>query len=175
MAKTATYALIASQTLGSATTTVSLTSIPSTYTDLRLVIVPASSSGTNGIRMRINGDTASNYSATYLGGNGTSAASARDTSATQMQLSWYTGINTTLGVQIYTIDFLDYANTTTSKTMLLRTTAAGNAVEANVGLWRKTPEAITSLSFNINSFGSSTGDFVTGTTFRLYGIQAGNA
>lgn len=167
-----TYDKIAATTLASNTTTVTLSSIPATYTDLRLVIVPASSSGTNGIRMRINGDTATNYSATYLGGNGTSAASARDTSATQMQLSWYTGINTTLGVQMYTLDFLNYANTTTYKTLLLRTTAAGNATEANVGLWRKTPEAITSLSFNINSFGSSSGDFITGSTFTLYGIKA---
>jgi hypothetical protein len=163
--------LIPSITLSSNTTTVTLSSIPQGYTDLRVVIVPASSSGTNGIRMRINSDTGSNYSGTYLGGNGTSAASARDTSNTQMLISWYTGINTTLGSQFYSLDFMNYTSTTTNKTVLMKTAASGNSTEASVGLWRST-SAITSLSFNINSFGSSTGDFITGSTFSLYGIKA---
>jgi hypothetical protein len=171
MAAGSTYTPIATTTLGSNTTTVTLSSIPSTYTDLRVVIVPASSSGTNGIRMRINGDTGTNYSATYLGGNGSSAASARDTSDSNMQISWYIGIDTTLGKQIYTLDFMNYSNATTYKTILIRNSAAAAAVEGNVGLWSST-SAINSLSFNINTFGSSTGDFITGSTFTLYGIAA---
>ncbi len=168
---TSTYEKITAYTVPSNTTTVTLSSIPSTYTDLRLVMVPASSSGTNGIRMRVNGDTGSNYSGTYLDGNGSNAASWRDTSATQFQLGYRLGINTTL-TQIYTIDFQNYANSTTYKTALVRYNDASAAAGTAVLLWRKTPEAITSLSFNINSFGSSTGDFITGSTFTLYGIKA---
>ena len=171
MAAGPTYTPIATTTLGSNTTTVTLSSIPSIYTDLRVVIVPASSSGTNGIRMRINGDTGTNYSATYLSGTGSAANSGRTTSSANMSLSNYVGITTTLGEVIYTLDFMNYSNTTTYKTTLIRTNQAANGVEGNVGLWRST-SAINSLSFNINTFGSSTGDFITGSTFTLYGIAA---
>lgn len=171
MATNTYVALTPSVTLSANTTTVTLSSIPSGYTDLRLVIMPASSSGTNGIRMRINGDTGTNYSGTYMAGNGSSAVSARDTNDSNMQISWYIGIDTTLGKQIYTLDFMNYSNTTTYKTVLIRNSAAAGAVEAAAGLWRSTA-AINSLSFNINTFGSSTGDFITGSTFKLYGIKA---
>jgi hypothetical protein len=171
MATNTYVALTPSITLTSNTTTVTLSSIPSGYTDLRLVIVPASSSGTNGIRMRINGDTGSNYSITYLSGNGTSASSNRDSSVSQIPLSYFGGITTSLGGTQVAIDFQNYSNTSTYKTALVRYDMASSVAEANVALWRST-SAITSLSFNINSFGSSTGDFITGSTFSLYGIAA---
>jgi hypothetical protein len=171
MAAGSTYTPIATTTLGSNQTTVTLSSIPSTYTDLRVVIVPASSSGTNGIRMRINGDTGTNYSATYLTGTGSAANSGRTTSSANMSLGNYTGIGLTLGEVNLELDFMNYSNSTTYKTVLIRNNQPSNAVEGNVGLWRST-SAINSLSFNINTFGSSTGDFITGSTFTLYGIAA---
>jgi hypothetical protein len=173
MADTVTYTPIATQTLTGNATNVTFSSITGTYKDLRLVMVPASSSGTNGIRMRVgNGslDTGSNYSGTYLDGNGSTAASWRDSSGTQAQLSYRLGIATTL-VQNYMIDFLNYSNTTTYKTMLVRYNSAAGAVGTGVLLWGSTA-AITTFSFNINGFGSSTGDFITGSTFTLYGIGA---
>jgi mucin-19 len=169
MATNTYVALTPSITLASNTTTVTLSSIPSGYTDLRLVFVPASSDGTNGIRMRINGDTGSNYSITYLSGNGTSAISNKDSNASQISLSYFGGITTSLGGTQVAIDFQNYSNTTTYKTALVRYNMASSSAEANVALWRST-SAITSLSFNINSFGSSTGDFIAGSTFSLYGI-----
>jgi hypothetical protein len=171
MATNTYVALTPSITLAYDTTTVTLSSIPSGYTDLRLVFVPASSDGTNGIRMRINGDTGSNYSITYLSGNGTSAISNRESSASQISLSYFGGITTSLGGNQVAIDFQNYSNTTTYKTALVRYNMASSSAEANVALWRST-SAITSLSFNINSFGSSTGDFIAGSTFSLYGIAA---
>ena len=170
MATNTYVALTPSITLSSDTTTVTLSSIPAGYTDLRLVIVPASSSGTNGIRMRINGDTTAIYSGTYLDGNGTSAASWRDSAATQAQLSYRLGINTTL-TQVYTLDFMDYSNTTTNKSVICRYNDAASAAGVSSLLWRSTT-AINSLSFNINGFGASTGNFITGSTFSLYGIAA---
>jgi hypothetical protein len=164
-----TYTELLRTTIGTNTTVVTLSSIPQGYTDLRLVIVPASSSGTNGIRMRINSDSTSAYSATYLTGNGTSAVSARETSVANMTLGWFTGISTTLGTTMWELDFLNYSNTTTNKTVLFKTRIASQAAESSVGLWRNTA-AITSLSFNISQFGSSTGDFIPGSTFSLYGI-----
>lgn len=168
---TNTYVALASTTLSVNTTTVTLNSIPQGYTDLILVMVPASSSGTNGIRMRMNGDTNTYYSATYLGGNGSSALSRRETASANMQISSYMGIDTTLGKQVYTLHFMNYSNTTTYKTVLIRNSAGSAAAEAAVGLWTSTA-AITSLSFNINTFGASTGDFITESTFTLYGVAA---
>ena len=65
MSKTATYALIERQTLGSATSTVTFSSIPGTYTDL-IIISSALSAGTSEtIMMRFNSDSGNNYSFTY--------------------------------------------------------------------------------------------------------------
>lgn len=169
---TNTYVALSTQVLTSNATNVTFTNIPQGYTDLRLVMVPASSSGTNGIRMRVgNGslDVNSNYSGTYMDGNGSNAASWRDSSAANFQLSYRLGINTTL-TQVYTIDFLNYSNTTTHKTALVRYNDAAAASGTSALLWRST-SAINTISFNINTFGSSTGDFITGSTFTLYGIS----
>jgi hypothetical protein len=166
-----TYEPIATYTLTSNTTTVVLNSIPTTYSDLEVVINPASSSGTNGIRMRINNDSATNYSINYLSGNGTSAQANRENSAVNMSLNGYFGISTSLNTQIYKLIINGYSNTNINKTVLARISGANGGTELNSGVWRSN-SAITSLSFNINTFGSSTGDFITGTTFTLYGIAA---
>lgn len=171
MAAGATYTPIATTTLGSNQTTVTFSSISTAYTDLVVVFVPASSSGTNGVRVRVgNGslDTGSNYSGTYLNGNGTSAISNRDSNASQFQFN-NSGTTTTLGNQVSIMHFLNYSNTTTYKTFLARNNSASANVEQAVGLWRST-SAINIIAFNINTFGSSTGDFITGSTFTLYGI-----
>jgi len=73
-AKTGTYTLIASNTLGSGTATVTFSSIPGTYTDLILVCgLPATGTANNsdGLRFQLNSDTGSNYSATWLTNSGT--------------------------------------------------------------------------------------------------------
>ena len=76
MAAGSTYTPIATTTLGSAATSYTFTSIPSTYTDLVLVGNLSSSSNTN-ISIRIYSDSGTNYSNTYLTGvNGTGASSA---------------------------------------------------------------------------------------------------
>jgi hypothetical protein len=57
-----TYDLISDATLGSAAATVSVTSIPATYTDLRVVIfVPSYSSSNQDSFLTFNGDSGANY------------------------------------------------------------------------------------------------------------------
>lgn len=167
MAKTATYALIESQTLGSNTTSLTFSSIPGTYTDLLLVAntrLVSSGSGTNYL-VRFNGDTGSNYSITYLTGNGSAASSGRATNQTSMDTA-YLPNNSDLGVIKYSIN--DYSNATTYKTLLSRSDQAASGVFAYVGLWRSTA-AITSLTI----IGGTT-NILSGSTFKLYGIEAGN-
>ena len=62
-----------------------------------------------------------------------------------------------------------YANTTTNKTIISRSNNAGTGVDANVSLWRKTPEAINQIRIY------QANNVATLSTFKLYGIQAGNA
>lgn len=161
----ATYEPISTQTLGTATATVTFSSIPQTYTDLVLVFGGNAASGsTDSIAIQFNGDTTTNYSFTNLTGNGSTATSARSSSDTTIAPGL---INSTeISNVIYNI--FNYTNTTTFKTVLVRANLTSFATRASVGLWRKTPEAITSLSLKILG-GQS---FAIGSTFTLYGIKA---
>lgn len=168
MSKTATYALIETITVsGTTTNDVSFTNIPARYTDL--IIVKNSSSTAAAIKLlNFNGDTASNYSYTSMEGDGSTAQSHRGSSNTNIA-SYMVHENATRSTDIYHI--MDYANTTTFKTVLMRLNNTGFGTEAKVGIWRKTPEAITSVRI----FLDRAEYWTAGSTFRLYGIQAGNA
>lgn len=158
----ATYEPISTQTLGSAQSSVTLSSIPASYTDLRLVVSGATSASDNTV-IRVNGDTASNYSSTYLGGNGSAASSGRFSSQTYAVLG-YVGSGNQMVEQF---DFMNYSNTTTNKTILCRSSSSSVWVEGSVGLWRSTA-AINSIT--VLFFGGAS--FNTGTTFTLYGVKA---
>jgi hypothetical protein len=166
MAAGSTYTPISTQTLGSATASVTFSSIPSTYTDLMLVSsITNSSAGSNySLSFRFNGDTGSNYSNTYLYGNGSSATSGRE-SGTFINIGNTTFTSGTFSPM--TISIQNYANTTTYKTIIGRGNNVGAYVMAAVGLWRSTT-AITSITiapeFTVN--------WNAGSTFTLYGIQA---
>jgi hypothetical protein len=160
-----TYEKIATTTLGSATNTFDFTSIPATYTDLRVVFVGTeTTTGFNHARLRFNSDTASNYSFTYLTGNGTAAASARNTSQTSIRLSDF-GLSNTIPSQI-TFDVFSYASST-FKSLLSTFDGDYNGsglVLRQVGLWRSTSAITTITILNTAS------NFAVGTTATLYGI-----
>ena len=166
----ATYEPIASTTLGSNTGVVEFSSIPSTYTDLILVGLTGAASGTPSLRVRFNTDTGSNYSGTVLGGNGSSATSARDSS----QTSGYGGSRltemSTAVENTITIHIQSYANTNVFKTWLYAAAGPAKNVERGVGLWRST-SAIDTVKLSLGgSF--PTVDTLSGTTWSLYGIKA---
>jgi hypothetical protein len=155
----ATYEPIATYTVVSAEPTISFSSIPQTYTDLVIVLAGSYSSQAD-IALRFNGDTASNYSRTVLYGNGSNALSTRDTSNTLIAPAYF---STSQSVAIMSV--MNYTNTTTYKTVLSRSNDASANVSAVVGLWRKTPEAINSLTLSYTNI-------AIGTTCTLYGIKA---
>lgn len=158
-----TYEPIATTTLGSSATSYTFSSIPSTYTDLVVVVVGTNPTGDTGLGLEFNGDTATNYSMTLLYGTGSSAASARGTSASTIDIG---RMDSTVSTNIFHI--MNYANTTTNKTVLARGNDAA-LVTATVGLWRSTA-AINAVK--IYGSASKTASFNTGTTFTLYGIKA---
>jgi hypothetical protein len=163
MAAGSTYSPIATTTLGSAAASYTFSSISGSYTDLVLVASWGRTAGDATMVLQLNGDTATNYSVTTVEGAGTSAASQRQSTQSQMYVA---GFQTGTYSSPYTniINFNNYSNSTTYKTVLSRNSA--NAAGAYCGLWRST-SAITSIK--LDASGST---FTTGSIFTLFGIQA---
>jgi hypothetical protein len=160
-----TYEPIATTTLGSAAATITFSSIPATYTDLRLVIVATATTAAPDIQLQFNGVTTTTYSRTSLIGTGSSAISNQASSQSYILLD-YTGLSTTVP-SLYEIDVFSYAGST-NKTLLAKTAEDRNGsgdIFTTVGLWRSTA-AITSINLFLSAY-----NFATGTTATLYGIK----
>lgn len=167
---------IATVTVSNSTTSsVSFSSIPSTFKALQIRGISRNSDTGSSISsqfMQINSDTGSNYAFHRLQGNGTSASAtgANATSYIPAHCSPTSGV--TSGVFGGTIvDIYDYASTTKNKTVRIFTGADANGsgtVFLNSGLWVNT-NAITSLKFSISDNPSLY--FQIGSTFALYGIK----
>lgn len=161
----ATYTPIASTTLGTATSSVTFSSIPQTYTDLVLVVDYSMTSSTN-LQGEWNGDTGANYAWTYLEGVGSSASTGKGTNSAIANLGYSTANQRSNAI----IHFQNYSNTTTNKTVLNRQNDAGatSYVSLTTNLWRNTA-AITSMRIYVPA-----GNFASSSTFNLYGILAGS-
>jgi len=159
-----TYEKIATNTLSSNTASVTFTSISAAYTDLVLVMSGKAVSGEGAFIIKVGDgsiDSGSNYSFTYLYGNGSSGASARSSNSTSANGSRY---DTTAGIGI--IQFMNYANTSVYKTFLNRG-SSGAMVQATVNLWRST-SAINQIFVQPESLSN----MVAGYTLTIYGIKA---
>lgn len=159
-----TYEKIATNSPTGTTNTVAFTSIPSTYTDLRLVIFGKGDYGN--FDGKINSDTGANYSYTMFSANGTSVSSAHASDLTYLpaavSLSTY-GVPTLL-----TFDFFSYAGAT-KKTILATQSFDRNGAGATyswVNLWRST-SAINRIDITLGA-----GTNYVGSVLSLYGITA---
>jgi hypothetical protein len=164
---TNTYTVIDTKTIGTATSSVTFTAIPQTYTDL--VIVANFSSSTAGYStMTFNGITGTSYSRTRLLGGGGSATSDRaNNEAGIVNLAYNIAGNPLTTI----VDIFDYTNTTTYKTVFARDAAQSDNVALHSGMYRGSTgssfDAITSVTFTKGS-----GNYAVGSTFSLYGILA---
>ena len=162
-----TYEAIQTTTLGSAAADITFSSIAASWTDLVLILSTiATTGGTQIMHCRVgNGslDTASNYSDTFLTGDGSTASSGRNTSVTStgnLVISSAEWCNTIL-------NFQNYSNATTYKSILGRSNIAGWGLRQGVSLWRSTSAINT-----IQLFADGGANFATGTQATLYGILA---
>jgi hypothetical protein len=149
-----TYEPIATQTLGGTSTTITFSSIPSTYTDLKVVLSFAMT-GFSNITFRLNGDaTSGNYpsielisgslSTTYFGSASYSNASG-----------------------MITYDVFSYSGTSLYKYLFGTSFATGSSGTNSYkwsGQWRST-SAVTSITLGCSTFAA-------GTIATLYGIKA---
>jgi hypothetical protein len=168
-----TYEPIATTTLVADTATITFSSIPGTYTDLRLILVARTDRATTGndsVIIRFNSDTGTNYSRTTLSGNGTTVTSSQTTTTASLSIGLATRNSNTSGIfALNTIDIFSYAGST-NKTILSTASADINGsgdVQSIVALWRNT-SAITDITLLL----SSTYKYLTNTTATLYGIKA---
>lgn len=164
-----TYEPIATQTLGSVTSFINFSSIPSTYTDLVVVMTGMITTNGNSIVFQFNGDTGTNYSTTQLTGNGSSISSTRTTNRSFVAIGWNVGFSDTTESNAIA-NVMNYANTTTNKTVLSRANNSNGTslpgTEVVAGLWRNT------AAINSIKIWDTVSTLKAGFTATIYGIKA---
>lgn len=167
MPDTSTEVALATTTLSSNASNITFSSIPGTYTDLRLVL---SSQATIGqiIQIRFNGDSASNYSDTIFFGNGGNAGTYRETGQTYINFAATEQTSGSIFV-FRTLDIFSYAGSANKTCLSTESNDLNGSGEVYRGvyLWRNTA-AITSIT--IYPFAQPSFNLKTGTTATLYGI-----
>ncbi len=172
---TSSYFSIATVTVGSGgASSISFTSIPSTYTHLQIRALARQASGTGEAygKLNFNSDSTSGsyYSLHQLYGDGSSASAGADSTSTYMQTGYFppsTGLASVYGGMV--LDILDYTNTNKNKTVRnlsgFDVNGSGGFVLFRSGLWIKT-SAITQIDLTV-----SNGVYAANTQFALYGVK----
>ena len=162
----ATYEPIATTTLGSAAANITFSSIPATYTDLRVVVVATALVNSN-TGFYFNGDTSALYSVTRISGDGTTPYGSQSSGDGRFVLGYAGRVSTTIPAMI-TLDLFSYAGSTykTGLCTLIDDENGSRGLDYVVGLYRSTT-AITSVTFITPS-----GNVAAGSTATLYGIKA---
>jgi len=160
MAAGSTYTPLTTTTLGSAQADITFSSISGSYTDLVIVARGTTTVAVSVLGAQYNGDTGTNYSKTYLLGDGSTAFTGGNIDETYAICGdAFSSINTNI------LQIQNYSNSTTYKTCISRSNNSSR-IGAWISLWRNTT-AITSIKLFPLS-----GSFDTGSTFTLYGILA---
>jgi hypothetical protein len=161
---TPTYTPLATVTLGTTASSITLSNIPASYRDLIIVFEGSVSSGDNELGCRYNGDSGTNYSHVYaVGFPTTSTASVAQTNYTTARFG---NITTTRSNQI--LQIMDYSATDKHKTMLIRT----NNGSATSEVWMMVNRWANTAAINSILILPSASTLTTGTTVNLYGIKA---
>jgi|LakMenEpi03Aug12_release.lakeMendotaPanAssembly.Ray.scaffolds.fasta_scaffold894859_2 hypothetical protein len=171
----ATYTLISSNVLTTATASVTFSSIPATYTDLvvRWSARSAQANATTRININLNGVSGTSYSFTKLQATGTSASSANISGFDKWWGEYVSANNATSNTfgsgELYLPNYLSTVNKPASFFSVAEnnTTANGDWYVSALASLATITSAITSVALTLN-----TGDnFMTGSSFYLYGIS----
>ena len=154
------YTALANVTLGSTATSVTFSSISQAYRDLVFVLT-GTTTATQAVTVRFNGDSGSNYFEVGMDGSGSSASSFTSTQ-TNIDVA---ALGTSQSQATFSV--MDYSATDKHKTVLVRTDNASWGTRALAGRWGNTA-AITSAV--ITMAGGQT--FAAGSSFALYGVSA---
>jgi hypothetical protein len=169
------YDALATVTVGAtAVSTINFVGIPTGYKHLQIRYLSRCSRATpaDGLSIRLNGDTGSNYARHIVYNSEPTLGVETLTSQTLANFAVHTAATAPANVfGAGIIDILDYSSLSKTKTMRslagIETNSATD-LRMGSGLWFKTPEAITSITFLAES-GSS--NFVQYSSFSLYGVK----
>jgi hypothetical protein len=162
---------IATTTLGSAQSTIDFTSIPQDYSHLQIRGIArdnTASTSTVDFRIRLNNDSATNYTRHLLYGSGSSATGSGVTGSNYIAGLAAQGASTTNVFAGNVIDILDYTNTnknTTLRTILGVDLNGSGDILLNSGVWLNT-SAVSRITLS-----SIFGSFAQYSSFALYGIK----
>lgn len=171
------YESIATVALTTTTSTITFSSIPSTYKHLQVRIFARSNRGTFPVDdpiLRLNGDTGSNYTSHAVYGDGASAVAYASAPRTNIigvgSLASSAGSGWSAGV----LDILDYTNTNKNTTVRWlqgydtngTVSGYGGFVDLISGSWMNTA-AVTSLTLEVDGGRS----YTQYSHFALYGIK----
>jgi hypothetical protein len=169
------YESIATTTLGSATPTITFSSIPGTYKHLQLrVLARGAGTGAVAMKLQFNSDTTSGnyYSYHEIYGTGSATAASANASSGGIQLELFPTSSATASVfGAMTLDLLDY--TSTNKNKVTRSlvgydnNGSGYVFFMSGMYMPSTIAAVTSIQ--ITTMDAS--NFATYSSFALYGIK----
>ena len=160
--------LIEAKTLPSNVSSVSFTTIPQTYTDIKILVSARSTfTGANWAETNVTFNGSSSYSSMRVQGNGSTDDSYTSGSAIAMWInSANTSANTFSNAEIYIPNY----TSSNPKSVSIDFTTENYAQSALMGI----VAGLSTLSTAINTvtLTSINGDYVTGSTFYLYGISS---
>jgi hypothetical protein len=161
-----TYTEIATVTLGSSASTISLTSIPSTYTDLRAVIL-AQPSATQDLIFTINSDSSNAYQYiyTYNDNNAGLVVNKYGLTSSILISSLRTNVLTPC-----VVDFYGYTNTSQNKCGFV-SSISSFVTTASISGWRGFWQSTSTTTISRIDFAVAANSMLTGTTVSLYGIK----
>jgi hypothetical protein len=172
-ASTTSYESIQTVTVGAGgSSSISFTSIPSTYKHLqvRYIARSAISDVSDNIWSRFNSDTGSNYTYHLIEGTGSSVSAGAGSSQTRNlfgRCAGNTASSNVFGAAV--IDILDYSDTnkfTTIRNLAGDDNNGNGSMRFESGLWRNTA-AVNALTITTNA----SDNFLQYSQFALYGIK----
>jgi hypothetical protein len=162
------YESIATVTVGGGgSSSISFSSIPSTFKHLQVRIMNLQSSATN-FYGQFNSDTSNNYAFHDLFGDGSSAYSQATSTTNKFKIG-YANSTTASFSSGAVMDILDYTSTSKNKTVRVLAGSDTNGsgyMLFRSALWYKTPEAINTITIFPDA-----GNFNQYSSFALYGIK----
>jgi hypothetical protein len=166
------YESISTTTVSTPVSSITFSSIPSTYSHLQIRAIVRSTTANlyDNASLTFNSDTGANYAQHQLFGDGSTVSASSNINANNFEAIFNTSstaIANNFGFGI--MDILDYANTNKNKSARGLTgfdkNGSGGFIVLRSGLWRSTA-AVTSITLT-----STAGNFAQYSSFALYGIK----
>jgi hypothetical protein len=160
------YDSIATTTVSTAVSSITFSSIPTTYRHLQIRAIAKNGTSSSNVIMYFNGDSVTtNYRSHYMEGTGSAVSSGSVTSYNGIFCFGSSQPTSIVGAGV--IDILDYSSSVKNKVTRVLGGADENGtgvIDFTSGIWVNT-SSITSITFSVYS------SFQSGTQFALYGVK----